>query len=242
MDNLTIVTGASSNHFRSLERLLYSLSIFAPRTRTIVYDLGLALTELEELASRSTIVRQFRFPAYPPHVDISKDRGQYAWKPILIHEVLLEFGGLVLWLDAGDLVLSPLARVWSFVARNALVSPRSSGTLRDWTHPGTLCCLNVPAQDQSRNNRNGAVVGLDGDCEWARRLSAEWKTCALQRDCIAPKGSSRKNHRQDQAVLSALYYRYQRAHHFEDVDKLREIAIHSDERSWEEVLKFGGNP
>jgi hypothetical protein len=31
-----------------------------------------------------------------------------------------------------------------------------------------------------------------------------WKECAVTKECIAPEGSNRKNHRQDQAVLSVL--------------------------------------
>ena len=40
-----------------------------------------------------------------------------------------------------------------------------------------------------------------------RTIVLPWKTCALAKDCIAPAGSSRKNHRQDQAVLSYLVHR-----------------------------------
>jgi hypothetical protein len=41
-----------------------------------------------------------------------------------------------------------------------------------------------------------------------RELINQWKACALTKECIAPAGSSRQNHRQDQAVLSVLAQQY----------------------------------
>ena len=40
-----------------------------------------------------------------------------------------------------------------------------------------------------------------------RDVVLPWKACAVEKDCIAPAGSSRSNHRQDQAVLSYLVHR-----------------------------------
>ncbi len=48
-------------------------------------------------------IRWFDFSAYPEWMDIDQARGEYAWKPKIIEQVVNEFGGLVLWLDAGDL-------------------------------------------------------------------------------------------------------------------------------------------
>jgi hypothetical protein len=40
-----------------------------------------------------------------------------------------------------------------------------------------------------------------------REIVLPWRACAMNKNCIAPPGSSRRNHRQDQAVLSFLVHR-----------------------------------
>jgi hypothetical protein len=56
--------------------------------------------------------------------------------------------------------------------------------------------------------RDGAIVGVDLTNQGAVRVLEEWAHLAQQKDCIAPPGSDRENHRQDQAVLTLLYYAY----------------------------------
>jgi hypothetical protein len=225
----TIVTGASSNHFHCLQNLLASVRQHAPEAFLMVYDLGLTGEEQEIIQGHSDAFRTFDYSRYPKHVDIQIDSGQYAWKPILVNEVLEERGGLVLWLDAGNLVLRDLVPIWEMIRRHGVVTPRSSGPLRRWTHPETLRHISVPAHHLSKPNRNGAIVGFNADCPWARQLSRDWKDCALSKECIAPEGSSRQNHRQDQAVLSVLYYRCQEEHRFLSVNWIREISTHNDQ-------------
>ncbi len=57
----------------------------------------------------------------------------------------------------------------------------------------------------------GFAVGSASGGRRARRSSCSvvvpWKACAMAKDCIAPPGSSRENHRQDQAALSYLVHR-----------------------------------
>jgi hypothetical protein len=225
----TIVTGASSNHFHCLQNLLASVRQHIPDAFLMVYDLGLTAEEQEIIQGNCNAFRTFDYSRYPQHVDIRINAGQYAWKPILIEEVLEERGGLVLWLDAGNLVLWDLVPIWTTIRQYGVVTPRSSGPLRRWTHPGTLRHMSVPAHHLSKPNRNGAIVGFNADCPWARQLSRDWKDCALSKECIAPEGSSRENHRQDQAVLSVLYYRYQECHPFRSVNWIREISTHNDQ-------------
>ena len=54
-------------------------------------------------------------------------------------------------------------------------------------------------------NCNGAFLGIKKDLHGAASsVMPVWVECALNRSCIAPEGSSRRNHRQDQAALTML--------------------------------------
>ncbi|HYM25065.1 MAG TPA: hypothetical protein VEU08_17730, partial [Vicinamibacterales bacterium] len=92
---------------------------------------------------------------------------------------------------------------------------RSAGVMREWTHPGMFACLKAdPGEFAERPNADATLVGFaisSGGREQRdavfRDVVSSWKACALVKECIAPEGSSRRNHRQDQAVLSYLVHR-----------------------------------
>ena len=59
--------------------------------RIIVYDLGFEECQRAQLANRSDItLRPFEFSRFPPHFDLTVAAGQYAWKPAIVKEVVLE--------------------------------------------------------------------------------------------------------------------------------------------------------
>jgi hypothetical protein len=244
-----IVTGASDNHALILQRALLDsvLAAEGPR-RVIMYDLGLSQAWLQDVAAHPAVLemRVFNFSAYPAYFNIShaSGRGQYAWKPAIIAQVLAEYDA-VLWLDAGNRVTA--GGPWVSVAGSAsagagagagraplfarlysdgFVSSSSSGTVQRWTHPGTLAHaahaaaraagdaavtrdpvsgdIKFPDELLSRPNCNGAIVGFYRRHAAYRRIFLPWLACALDLACIAPPGSNRDNHRQDQAALTAL--------------------------------------
>jgi len=53
---------------------------------------------------------------------------------------------------------------------------------------------------------NGAFIGFNTLNPGAKQLLNDWAKCAKNKSCIAPTGSSRENHRQDQAVLTILLW------------------------------------
>ena len=67
--------------------------------------------------------------------------------------------------------------------------------------------LGLPEKYFEYRNLNTAVIGLNPRLPKIAQLLTEWKDCALKPECIAPAGSSRQNHRQDQAALTVIAYK-----------------------------------
>jgi len=207
--DLVLVSGSDASHFESLLQFLASARAHEGATKRMVYDLGLSHDKRRRLKIEYPDVelRAFDYSRYPAHVDIKDNAGQYAWKPVIICDVLEEFKRPVCWMDAGNVVTEPLLWLRKVLGGNGFYSPISEGTIADWTHPGTLKALGAGRDLLGRRNRSGACVAVayDGNGP-VSRMVRKWKACALARDCIAPPGSDRTNHRQDQAVLSVLSY------------------------------------
>jgi arginyl-tRNA--protein-N-Asp/Glu arginylyltransferase len=57
----------------------------------------------------------------------------------------------------------------------------------------------------------------------------KFNECASTKECIAPVGSSRANHRQDQAVFTILYYKFMMTHpSYTNIKSYFGINIHRD--------------
>ena len=222
MTDLVIVTGASSSHWSALRNLLYSRDLFEPRLRVVIYDLGLEIGQLEELAGRE--VRRFRFERHAPHVGI--EARTYAWKPIVIAEVLSEVRGPLLWLDAGDLILARLHWVRAVLARQGFYCPRGQGSVRRWTRVETLRALSASPDVLERPARNAAIVGVTPQVS---SLVEMWRLAALDPDILT--GSSR----QDQALLSILAYLFLARFGYQFEDQQLDISDHNDGLSLDEV-------
>jgi hypothetical protein len=233
-----IVTGASQNHFKSLKQLLSTISF--DLFDCIVYDLGLtedAHTELSAIYP-TCILRRFDYSKYPTYYNIQVNAGEYAWKPAILNEVMQTIKELsypteiLLWCDSGNKIIDrSLTHLKSFVYANKVYSPSSSGDVKRWTHPSTLEWFGISSSSSflQRGNRNGAILAFHIQDADACALIAEFACCASIKDCIAPMGSSRENHRQDQAVFTILYYKLMGAHaHLSVCDSYLGITIHND--------------
>jgi Protein of unknown function (DUF1647) len=217
---LIVVTAASSNHFGALVQLLESLRRLDARVEC--YDIGLTAAEARALPRWGRAVhRTFDYAAYPAYMHVSANAGEYAWKPVIVAEVVARArseapGSDVLWADAGCFfhAIEPIAR--RIRESGGLWVRTSAGTMREWTHPLMFEFLGAnPADYGDKPNADATLVGFavasaapparEAVC---RDIVAAWKACAMAKDCIAPPGSSRRNHRQDQAVLSYLVHRH----------------------------------
>ncbi|CAM0134870.1 unnamed protein product [Umbelopsis sp. WA50703] len=217
----TILTAASGNHLCSLEGFLYhlhSLRLQIPEEefpRVVVYNIGMNRTHLpilDQLQANGIIDENviFDFTKYPDFWDVSVNAGEYGWKTGIVEEARKKYGGVLLWLDSGDAPSKDFLRtIVHFIKLNGFWSPRSSANMGQWTHPGLFKYFGAKRKDYRYfPNCNGAIIGFDtGNATVVDNIMIPWYKCGLDKNCIAPKGSSRSNHRQDQAALSFLVYR-----------------------------------
>jgi hypothetical protein len=202
-----IVTGADSSHYKSACQLLTSF-FEHENDKIIFFDLGLSVNEADEIKSlfKDVIYRKFDYSQYPKYFNIRENAGEYAWKPVIIWQVMEEFQTRIIWMDAGNVITKKLENLKKMVIKYGFYSSKSPGTISDWTHIKSLVYLDVSKKLYGKQNLNGALVAFNYQKPKARELARMWKECAMKKECIAPDGSNRKNHRQDQAVLSVLSY------------------------------------
>jgi len=217
-----VVTGASQNHYKSLMNMILSFMKFHkndPEYYIIVYDLGICQEDwsrLLQVFSRYTnfISDTFDYSKYPSYVNIEINAGEYAWKPIIISDVFHKYQDVTLWMDAGNILVNPLHRVNELILKNHIYSGYSGHageSIQKWTHPKTLEYMGKieGGYDISAcQGRNGACLGFNYHRDYVHDFVNEYKMHALTKECIAPEGSSRANHRQDQSVFSIMFYKY----------------------------------
>jgi hypothetical protein len=231
---LIVVTAASSNHYGALCQMLASLRRLDARVEC--YDIGLTPAESRALPRWDGVVhRRFDYERYPPHMNVAISAGEYAWKPVIVADVVERSRAQdqpsdVLWADAGCYFDSLDAASDRILTSGGLWIRTSAGTMREWTHPLMFEYLNVdPNEYGDKLNADATLVGFGiGSASPADReavyqnIVVPWKACAMVKDCIAPRGSSRRNHRQDQSVLSFLVHRAK--YPFAD-DTRREVGV-----------------
>jgi len=183
---------------------------------------------------------KINFQTGSKHLNINESAGHYAWKPVVVADTLRETAGMLLWLDAGNLVHCKLHRIRAIMAEHGVYSPVSSDNVARWTHPATLRYLGAPPAFLHRLNRSGGIVGLNANHEGVTQMAEMWKSCALDVNCIAPPGSNRDNHRQDQAILTVLMYNFQARHGCALVEERLDISWHNDHLTLEEVERMLG--
>lgn len=234
---LTLVTGADTKYFKFLKQLLNNVIKISNskniNIRIIVYDLGMNKNELEEIQNFSYVtLERFNFDKYPEHVSLEKYNGfncSYAWKPIIIHEVCEKYGGLVHWMDTRSLYYD-FNNMINILKNDFIYTPTSSGNVKKWTYPTTLEYMNGYKYIDCEC-RAGGIFGINYDIEWCKMFVEEWKNLALVKECICPENSNRDNHRQDQAVLTILFYKYQEKYNFKYINYYVDLLVHNSLQS-----------
>ncbi len=229
---LTIVTAASSTHAKSLMQFLNSVSKYSPNSIVEVYSLDLNPNQLEELNiftinNQNININNFTFNKFPEHFNIMIQNGSYAWKGVIIHEVYNRTEGLVLWLDAGNLINNNLFFIKVLIYIHGFFSPISSNRIIDWTHPDTLKKFEDLENYYKKRNKNGAIIGFNVSNKNSKLFIEDFYKMSIDKSYIAPDGSSRENHRYDQSIISLLFFKYFNKF-IPKTYKLFGISIHND--------------
>lgn len=208
-----IVTGASSNHELSLLQFIYHCFNNDKKIALVVWDLGLSKKFKNLIVSiikhyKFIIFRIFDYSNYPYYFNINKNQGEYAWKPIIINITFHMVKKTILWLDSGCVVASKMNDVFNEIEKFHCWSTYTIGNIKIWTHAGMIKYYNLSYNSTLKKLCNGAIVGFKWNSKISSAILNEWVDCASVKQCIAPDGSNRGNHRQDQSALSILIYKY----------------------------------
>lgn len=206
-----IVTGGSKNHELLLLNMIHTFYLHNKRFLMIVYNLGLSQNTLHLLNKYKLnhplfLLQYFPFYNYPSYFNISVAAGEYAWKPVIIYEVYKKYKHPVVWLDAGCNITGSINYMIDNIKKNKVWSQRTSHNIKKYTHPLMLGHYNFPDKWLNKTCCAGGTVAFMYPSRLAEKILYEWEKCALQHDCIAPPGSDRSNHRQDQSSLTIISF------------------------------------
>lgn len=208
---ITIVTGSSSNHFKSMLQLINSIKLIEKGNVNIVaYDLGLSEEEQAFFYKKNpdVILKKFNYSKYPSFFNIEINVGAYAWKPAIFYNEynLLKKNDYVLWLDAGCFICKPLYLVKIVLRMNGLYCGFSGDFIKNFTHKKTLGAI-CDRRIENLKMFQASSIGLKVGTAENNDLIQSWYANASQESIISPQNSSLSNHRYDQSLLSIQIYK-----------------------------------
>lgn len=187
--------------------------------RFIVYDMGLSKEQLQMMNTYCACeVRKFPFHLFPPHVQVLNS---YAWKPLMIKTVLMEFGW-VWWMDGSTRILTDNLDITLQYSKNNSMLFFSNPSYYNpayHTHVETMKYLGEDACKFRELGETEAGFNIFRFDLLTNIIVNQWAACALNENCIAPKGSEKmlhcdirkkqygRCHRFDQSVLSIILRR-----------------------------------
>ncbi|CAJ0947211.1 unnamed protein product, partial [Mesorhabditis belari] len=201
LQNLTIVTYASDDHFPETKMMLYLWRYKYPKIPIIFYSLGLTNSQKSELSKVCLLtVREFDFAKYPPHVKILQN---YAFKMAILGEVYKtnEF----------------------FYLMDSSLRPFNSSAFLDYieaSYVEKVCKQRMYSYLPIQKELNDRIQFAGGSILVKRSAFSsqiiKWALlCAMTDECISPVGSFRECdfpkgittcHRYDQSMLNILLY------------------------------------
>lgn len=205
-----IITISDSYFFDALTNLLTSINKYEPKIEVVIVDIGLTEKQIVFLKNNFNYkIKKFNFNNFPIFFkdhDLDGKLGSYAWKAPALFNEFYESEKNIIYLDAGCELRKNLNFLKFIILKNGFYSPESSNNIEYWTHPNTLKIMKAEKSLLRKRNFSSGIVGMVIDDKKNQKIIDEWAKFSKNKDVIAPKGSSRKNHRQDQSILNILVH------------------------------------
>ncbi|MEI6067816.1 MAG: DUF1647 domain-containing protein [Methylococcaceae bacterium] len=208
---ITIVTAASSNHFKSMLQLINSIKLLEKgKFELVAYDLGLKKDEKDffNKINPNISLKEFDYSNYPSFFNIEINAGAFAWKPTIIYYEynLLKKNDYILWLDAGCFLTKSLFLVKTVLWLDGLYCTFSGNIIKNFTHVKTLETIGKE-EINTLKMFQASTIGLKVGSKENDALINSWYRNSCQESIISPKGSNLSNHRYDQSLLSIQIYK-----------------------------------
>ena len=219
-----LVTACNEPYFDTCLTLISSIhhTSLASVDRIYVYNLGLtaahitALNSLYKVEVRDFETLQGQYPNMDPDFFYKKPHC-CAWKQVSLNDASDQDGDLILWLDAGVLLLKSAQEIFDLIARDDIFLVRDNWHNYTWTHP--KCALIMKATEKELRDYQ-LCAGIQGYKKGGayQKMMDEALKYSLIRECIDGHlschygqlipGEEILGHRHAQSILSILASRY----------------------------------
>tara|TARA_R100001086_G_scaffold81171_1_gene39795 strand:- start:487 stop:1206 length:720 start_codon:yes stop_codon:yes gene_type:complete len=233
---MIILTGANTNFYLSLRQLLNNLKYFVRKVdKVFVVDLGLTSKQFNFLKSRNYNqwynVEFIQIPLnvvnkYPNHV---KDLQTYAFKAMIFDYLILknDIKDRILWIDSANLIHNTTLEIEIMISQAKIYSPYSAEDIQTYCHPLTIKRL-MYTGSLKNDMLSGGCIGIDTTTNLGLCFLKDFCSSCFNKDIIVPEGSNKSNHRQDQSVLTILYWNYYKNYTLHRIKEWKHISFHNN--------------
>lgn len=203
---IALITAFDDSHFRSGLQLLTSMENFNLMLDVYVYSLGLDELQVNLIKEKFPKVKllSFDFSRYPSYFNVKHNAGQYAWKASIVSYFLSMDYEHLLWLDAGDKFIGDVESIQKLIEKYGFFAVPTSNTIKELTHEDSILKLGLTPQECNQLQLSAAFIGFCLKNQAVARLIEDWAGYSKREEIIAPPGSDRSNHRQDQSIFNLL--------------------------------------
>jgi hypothetical protein len=132
-----------------------------------------------------------------------------------------------LWIDSANLLYNSTLEIEILIHNTKVYSPYSSEDIKTFCHPLTIERMKY---DGSLNldMLSGGCIGVDTNTHIGLCFLKDFVSLCLKKEIIIPEGSNKSNHRQDQSVLTILYWQYHKNYKLKRQKDWKFISFHNN--------------